>query len=48
MHSRYGQHEHQIMDILHINMLVHGIFLMTIWHCLLSSLQSLDALHLKM
>jgi hypothetical protein len=48
MHLGYGQHEHQIMDSLHINMLVWGVSLLTIWHCLLSSLLSLDVLHSKM
>ncbi len=48
MHSGYRQYEHQIMDSLHINLLIWGVSLLKIWHCLLSSLLSLDVLHSKM
>lgn len=48
MHSGYRQYEHQIMDSLHINLLIWRVSLLKIWHCLLSSLLSLDVLHSKM
>ncbi len=36
------------MDSLHINMLIWGVFLLKIWHCLLFYLLSLDVLHFIM
>jgi hypothetical protein len=40
MHSGYRQYEHQVMDSLHINLLIWGVSLLKIWHCLSSSLLS--------